>query len=540
MRRRKRARGDRFWSSSNRSIDSVDAFILTLCVTCVCLDWSLSNRLVTRVSFGFAASSASSPTWTNIFLIPYAGLDRSLSNRSIDFVTRVSFGFTASVRVCARLPGRTFLILILYNARARRRILLSIPAGNAVEMTLELLKELLDDDDVVIDGGNEHFSETRRRERMCFREWPKRIHFVGMGISGGAEGARYGPALMPGGSEFAYESLKPMLEAISAKAGENNDEPCVTRCGPDGCGHYVKMVHNGIEYADMQFIAESVTILKQICSFDNEKQADVLENWNKGELESFLIDITSKCLRKKDDDKDAADDSSYLANKVLDKAGSKGTGKWTVQLAADAGIAVPCCSAALEARYISAAIEDRQKCSEAYGDNAEDKTLIESSPSSPSSTIDEKTLGRALYCAKIIAYAQGLSLIKSAGVDYGWSQDLNIANVCKVWRGGCIIRAALLENIVQAFTKDSNLSNLLLDENVCEIVKSRVGDLRNVVCVCARRGIACPALMNALSYYDGMRQKRGSAYVIQAQRDAFGAHTFERIDKSGNFHADWY
>ncbi|CAL6333266.1 unnamed protein product [Bathycoccus prasinos] len=357
----------------------------------------------------------------------------------------------------------------------------------------------------------------------------------------GAEGARHGPALMPGGSEFAYNSLKPMLEAMSAKAGEKNDEPCVTRCGPDGCGHYVKMVHNGIEYADMQFIAESVVLLRDVLGFDNEKQSIALKEWNNGDLESFLIDITAKCLKKKDDD---GDDDSYLANKVLDKAGSKGTGKWTVQLAADAGIAIPCCSAALEARYISAAIDDRAKCSEMYSNNAEDLVLESSKTSSSSSTttttLNAETLGKALYCAKIIAYAQGLSLIKSAGNDYGWSEDLNIANICKVWRGGCIIRAKLLETIVRAFTKEPSLSNLLLDSEISSIVKSRVGDLRKVVVEAAQRGIASPALMNALSYYDNMKTKRGSAYIIQAQRDAFGAHTFERVDKEGKFHADWY
>ena len=470
-----------------------------------------------------------------------------------------SFVFTHRTRVCSEivfgLRSRSdkradvlslSLSYIIY--KKSRRILLSIPAGKPVEMTLEALKPLLESDDVIIDGGNEHFSETRRRERMCAVDWEeecgKKIHFVGMGISGGAEGARHGPALMPGGSEFAYNSLKPMLEAMSAKAGEKNDEPCVTRCGPDGCGHYVKMVHNGIEYADMQFIAESVVLLRDVLGYDNEKQSDALREWNDGELESFLIDITAKCLKKKDDDDaDNADNAGgeYLANKVLDKAGSKGTGKWTVQLAADAGIAIPCCSAALEARYISAAIDDRAKCSETYSNNAEDEILVEStSSSSSSSSLNAETLGKALYCAKIIAYAQGLSLIKSAGDDYGWSKELNIANICKVWRGGCIIRAKLLETIVRAFTKEPSLSNLLLDSEIASIVKSRVGDLRKVVVEAAQRGVASPALMNALSYYDGMRTKRGSAYIIQAQRDAFGAHTFERVDKEGKFHADWW
>ena len=441
------------------------------------------------------------------------------------------------------LKVHTDLEAFVKSLKKPRRILLSIPAGKPVEMTLEALKPLVESDDVIIDGGNEHFSETRRRERACAVDWAseanKRIHFVGMGISGGAEGARHGPALMPGGSEFAYNSLKPMLEAISAKAGENNDEPCVTRCGPDGCGHYVKMVHNGIEYADMQFISESVVLLRDVLDLDNEEQSEVLKNWNDGELESFLIDITAKCLKKKDDDESGGntDDDEYLANKVLDKAGSKGTGKWTVQLAADAGIAIPCCSAALEARYISAAIDDRAKCSEMY---EKDEIVQTSTSSSSTKLIDAETLGKALYCAKIIAYAQGLSLIKSAGDDYGWSKDLNIANICKVWRGGCIIRAKLLETIIQAFTKDPSLSNLLLDSNIASIVQSRVGDLRKVIVEAAQRGIPAPALMNALSYYDNMRTKRGGAYVIQAQRDAFGTHTFERIDKEGTFHADWW
>ena len=329
------------------------------------------------------------------------------------------------------------------SLRTPRRILLSIPAGKAVEMTLEALKPLLAAGDIVIDGGNEHFAETVRREAELIGVG---IHFVGMGISGGAEGARHGPSLMPGGSDHAYAALAPILTAMSAKAPDGS--PCVTHVGPDGAGHYVKMVHNGIEYADMQFIAECYDLLRNVGGMPNGEVSSTFDEWNGGELESFLIEITAKVLRKVDEQEGRGEDG-HLVDKILDQAGSKGTGKWTVQLAADSGVAIPSCSAALEARFVSAQLELRGKCAVAFAGVAPDAAAPAEHPMAAGErTAFAATVSRALYAAKVLAYAQGFALLAAASAERGWR--LRLGELARIWRGGCIIRARLL---ARAYTR---------------------------------------------------------------------------------------
>eukprot|EP01043_Picozoa_sp_COSAG02_P059121 COSAG02_NODE_7475_length_2995_cov_3.665401_1_plen_565_part_00 len=406
-----------------------------------------------------------------------------------------------------------------------RRILLSIPAGKPVEMTLEALRPLLGKDDIVIDGGNEHFTETVRRENETH------FHFCGMGISGGADGARHGPSMMPGGSKFAYAALQPIFQAMCAKV---NGESCVTHVGPDGAGHYSKMVHNGIEYADMQFIAECYDVMKNVCGFSNDQIADVYEEWNDSPLESFLIEATAAVMRKKDNQVDSggvSGGSEYLIDKILDQAGSKGTGKWTVQLAADSGIAVPSCSAALEARFISAQKPLRTQCEKVFPTPAQPKL----SQAECNELMTKMQNG--LLCAKILAYAQGFLLLGTMSEERGW--DLQLGELARIWRGGCIIRARFLDTIIAAYKNNPSLASLMLDPPTQAMLEQHIGDLRAVVSTSIARGIPTPALTGALNYFDGMRRARGSANVIQAQRDYFGAHTFKRTDKPGTFHADW-
>ena len=401
----------------------------------------------------------------------------------------------------------------------------------------QALKPLLDRDDIIVDGGNEHFAETVRREAALAASHG--LHFVGMGISGGAEGARHGPSLMPGGSTHAYEALAPILNAMAAKA-PGDGSSCVTHVGPNGAGHYVKMVHNGIEYADMQFIAECYDLLRNAAGMGNDDISATFDEWNGSDLESFLIEITAKVLRKRDD-REGASENDHLVDKILDQAGSKGTGKWTVQLAADSGVAAPSVSAALEARFVSAALHIRGECAQMFGDVAPNPSAAAESVGAPSTATKRasfaKTVSEALYVAKIIAYAQGFSLLQTASEEHGW--NLRMGELARIWRGGCIIRAKLLDLIIAAYARKPDLPNLVLDPAVAETIKSNVESLRAVVLRAVGAGIPVPALTSALQYFDAMRRARGPANIIQAQRDAFGAHTFKRTDVEGSFHAEW-
>ena len=403
-----------------------------------------------------------------------------------------------------------------------RRILMMVKAGSATDNTIDLLLPYLEKDDILIDGGNTFFKDTIKRSKLLAE---KGINFIGQGTSGGEEGALYGPALMPGGQKVAYDKVAGVLEEIAAKAPEDG-EPCVAYIGPDGAGHYVKMVHNGIEYGDMQLIAESYDILRRVLNLDVEEISKVFADWNKGELDSYLIDITSQILVKPDD----LDTKLPIIDVILDQAGSKGTGKWTSQQALDLGEPLPVITEAVFARYMSAKKEERvemstklqgPKIEEFSGDKLEWVEKIR----------------RALYFSKIMSYAQGFAQMKSASEEYNW--DLNLGEIAKIFRAGCIIRAQFLQNIMDAYQKNANLTNLLYDEYFQNVANEYAQDVRDVLSLAISFGIPVPTFSAAISYFDSYRTKDLPASLIQAQRDYFGAHTYNRKDRSGVYHYDW-
>ncbi len=401
-----------------------------------------------------------------------------------------------------------------------RRILIMIKAGAPVDGMINQLKPYLDKGDILIDGGNTHFPETIRRNKELESEG---IHFIGAGVSGGEEGARFGPSIMPGGQREAYELVKPILLEISAKV---NGDPCCTYIGSDGAGHYVKMVHNGIEYGDMQLISESYFILKHVLGLDAAELHEVFAEWNKGELDSYLIEITADIFTKKDEKT-----GKPLVDMILDTAGQKGTGKWTSQDALDLGVPLPIVTESVFARFISAMKSERVIASKllagpetvAYtGDKAE---LIEA-------------VRKALYMSKICSYAQGFAQLHIAAKEYNW--DLHYGEIAMIFRGGCIIRAQFLQKIKDAYDRESDLANLLLDPYFKEIVESYQSALRDVLSVAIKQGIPVPGFSSALAYYDSYRTETLPANLIQAQRDYFGAHTYQRVDEEGTFHTEWF
>ena len=396
-----------------------------------------------------------------------------------------------------------------------RAIMLLVPAGKPVDAAIGSLLPLLEKDDIVVDGGNSYFPDTERR----FAELAKKnIHFFGMGISGGEKGARFGPSMMPGGDAQAYERLRPIFEAIAAKV---DGEPCVTYLGKGSAGNYVKMVHNGIEYGIMQLIAETYDIMKKGLGYSDDKIQSIFASWNDTELQSFLVEITGLILQKKDDDT-----GKQLLPLISDQARSKGTGKWTSQNAMDLQAPVPVIDMAVLMRDISKFKEERVAASKALKWAGEENV---------DATAD--MLKNALYFGMITTYAQGMVQLRLASEEYGYG--LNLEEVAKIWRGGCIIRAACLEDFRKAYKKAPDLANLMLDKEIGEDLVARQKDIREVVKVAVDKGIPAPALMAALSYFDAYRSDRLSTNVIQAQRDFFGAHQFERIDKEGVFHAQW-
>jgi 6-phosphogluconate dehydrogenase len=404
---------------------------------------------------------------------------------------------------------------------APRRILLMVKAGEAVDQATAELAPHLAPADVVIDGGNSLFHDTRRREA----EWRKRgLCFVGCGISGGEEGARHGPSLMPGGDRAAYERLRPILEAIAAKTPSG---ACVTWCGPDGAGHFVKMVHNGIEYGDMQLIAEAYDVLRKGLGLTAKDLAAVFRKWNQGALDSFLIEITARIFEKTD-----PETRRPLVDLVLDKAGQKGTGKWTAETALDLGVPIPTIAAAIDARVLSSMKEERMAASRTLSGPA--PAMLRGAPADWTPSVHD-----ALYAAKICAYAQGMSLIQAASREYQWRIDL--AELARIWTGGCIIRARFLDSIRKAFQRDAALASLLLDEDFRGWMGAAQAGLRRVVAAAAELGIPVPAFAASLSWYDGYRCASLPQNLTQAQRDAFGAHTYERVDRpqAGFVHSDW-
>lgn len=400
-----------------------------------------------------------------------------------------------------------------------RKILLMVKAGAATDATIEQLLPHLDKGDILIDGGNTLYVDTQRRNKELAESG---IHFIGTGVSGGEEGALKGPSIMPGGQKEAFELVKPIFEAISAKV---DGDPCTTYIGPDGAGHYVKMVHNGIEYGDMQLISEAYFILKNVLGLSADELHEVFADWNKGELDSYLIEITADIFTKTDDET-----GKPLVDVILDTAGQKGTGKWTSKSALDLGVPLPIITESVFARFISSMKEERVKASKMLsgpailpfeGDKAE---LIE-------------VVRKALYMSKICSYAQGFAQMRAASDEYKW--DLQYGDIAMIFRGGCIIRAAFLQKIKDAYDRDANLENLLLDPYFKEIVESYQGALRKVLTVAIEQGVPVPSFSAALSYYDSYRTETLPANLIQAQRDYFGAHTYQRTDKEGIFHTEW-
>ena len=404
--------------------------------------------------------------------------------------------------------------------RKPRRIVMLVKAGEVVDKTIAALRPHLEPGDVLVDAGNEHFTNTERRAKELA---PTGILYFGMGVSGGEEGARHGPSMMPGGAPEGYARLRDVLEAVAAK--DPDGLPCVTHCGPGGAGHYVKMVHNGIEYGDMQLIAEAYDVLRTLGGLSNEELADVFAEWNAGELESFLIQITAEIFRKQD-----PEGRGQLVDQILDATAMKGTGKWTVQDAADVGAPIPTIATSVDARMISFAKADRVTLSK-----------LLPGPAPAASGLDKKQLvadvRAALYCAKTCSYAQGLHLLRLAGEARAWGFDLG--ELARIWQAGCIIRARFLRRIKAAYDADPKLVHLLADPSFREELAPRQAGWRRVVATCAERGLPLLTTGASLGYYDMVRRERLPANLTQAQRDFFGAHTYKRIDREGDFHTDW-
>jgi len=401
-----------------------------------------------------------------------------------------------------------------------RRILLMVKAGEPTDATIAQLKPLLDKGDILIDGGNTHFTDTIRRNQELAKAG---LHFIGTGVSGGEEGALKGPSIMPGGQRDAYDLVAPILTEIAAKAPDG--EPCVAYMGPDGAGHFVKMVHNGIEYGDMQLIAESYAVLKQVVGLSNEELGKVYTEWNQGELDSYLIEITSKIFSKKDEET-----GKDLVDVILDRAAQKGTGKWTSQNALDLGAPLPLITEAVFARVLSSLKNQRVAASK----------LLEGPAAKPLGVERDafvESVRRALYFSKVISYAQGFAQLRAASQEYKW--DLDFGTIAKIFRAGCIIRARFLQKITDAYAKDKAIANLLLDPYFRDIAKNYQSALREVVVAAINAGVPVPAFASAVAYFDAYRSERLPANLVQAQRDFFGAHTFERTDKPGSFHANW-
>ncbi|HEY8389236.1 MAG TPA: NADP-dependent phosphogluconate dehydrogenase, partial [Parasegetibacter sp.] len=383
---------------------------------------------------------------------------------------------------------------------------------------IEALIPLLSPGDIIIDGGNSHFSDTLRRNEYLTS---KNLHFIGMGVSGGEEGARRGPSIMPGGNREAYPHIQPMLEAVAAKV---NGVACVAHLGKGAAGHYVKMVHNGIEYAIMQLITECYDLLRRGAGLSNEELYEVFKKWNDGDLQSFLIEITRDIFKQKDDITDA-----YLVDMILDKAGAKGTGKWTSQDALELGSPIPMIDAAVAMRNASSLKSQREKAAKLYG----------TAPSALSVSKEEfiNQVHDALYFGVVISYAQGLALLQVASSER--NMEIPMKEVVNVWKGGCIIRSLLLQDFDKAFDKTPDLSNILLDENIASLIKDKISNTRKVASLGVLNGYAITALCSALNYFDAFTTARLPTNLLQAQRDFFGAHTYERIDKEGKFHTQW-
>ena len=415
---------------------------------------------------------------------------------------------------------------LVQNLKRPRRLMMMVKAGEPVDQTIRQFEHLLEGGDIMIDGGNSYYLDTERRIKKLES---RGIQYLGTGVSGGEEGARHGPSIMPGGIEAAWPHLKPIFQGIAAKVGPNRDIPCCEWVGPGGAGHYVKMVHNGIEYGDMQLICEAYSLLKDGLDLGNEQLYDIFALWNKGELDSYLIEISRDIFSVLD-----SDSGNALVDMILDKAGQKGTGKWTSQLALDLGVPTTLITEAVFARILSSQKEKRVRAGRILSGPANDLQQWRESVDSDQFI---EWVRQALYASKICSYAQGFFQLQAASKENDW--ELKFGEIAMLWRGGCIIRAAFLERIKEAFDRDVSLENLLLDPYFQQAAESSQAGWRQVVGTAAQIGIPIPALSAALNFYDGYRSERLPHNLLQAQRDYFGAHTYERIDREGIFHTDW-
>jgi 6-phosphogluconate dehydrogenase len=417
--------------------------------------------------------------------------------------------------------GRFFPSLALpdfvASLKAPRAIVIMVQAGRPVDDVIEELTPYLEPDDIVIDGGNSLFSDTTRRYKACAA---KRIRFVGMGVSGGEVGALEGPSMMPGGDRTAYDRIAPILNRMAASV---DGTPCCVYVGPEGAGHYVKMVHNGIEYADMQLIAEAYDLMKSLYGLDAPSIADIFADWKQGDLDSYLIEITAAVLRKTDAT------GKPLIDAILDEAEQKGTGRWTAQSALDLGVPLTAITDAVYARALSAQRDRRAEL--------ERKTSRRAAPTQKPDNAAIGAIRDALYASKIVAYAQGFEQMSSASSQFDW--DLKLGDMAIIWRGGCIIRARFLDRIKDAYERDPKLTNLLLDDYFLSAVVGATDAWRRVVGLAVANGVPAPAFSSALAYYDGLSRARGPANLLQGLRDYFGAHTYRRLDRPGRFHTRW-
>ncbi|XP_013147461.1 PREDICTED: 6-phosphogluconate dehydrogenase, decarboxylating [Papilio polytes] len=435
-------------------------------------------------------------------------------NRTVEKVDH----FLANEAKGTKIIGAKSLEDMVQKLKKPRKVMLLVKAGSAVDAFVKNLLPLLEKGDIIIDGGNSQYTDT---QKWCKELASTGILYIGMGVSGGEDGARYGPSLMPGGHPAAWPAVKPIFQAICAKV---NNEPCCDWVGEDGAGHFVKMVHNGIEYGDMQLICEAYHLMKDVLNLEQGEIAKVFADWGKGELDSFLIDITSGILKFKDTD------GSYLLPKIRDAAGQKGTGKWTVISALEYGVPVTLIGEAVFARCLSALKDERIKSS---------KTLSKSVVKFDGNKVEFiEHLRKALYASKVISYAQGFMLLREAAQVNKW--HLNYGSIALMWRGGCIIRSAFLGNIKEAYTKNPSLTNLLLDPYFSKQVSDSQISLRRVVAQAALSGVPSPTFSAALAFYDGYSSDVLPANLLQAQRDYFGAHTYELLTKPGDFvHTNW-
>ena len=417
----------------------------------------------------------------------------------------------------AHVKGVNTLKEMIQLLKVPRKLMMLVPAGPIVDSVINELKPLLQEGDIIIDGGNSHYTDTLRRIEELK---PTGFHFMGVGISGGEEGARRGPSIMPGGDKEAYDEVAPILKAVAAKV---NGEPCVDYLGKNAAGHYVKMVHNGIEYAIMQLISECYDLMHHGLEMSNQELHEVFKNWDSGEMKSYLLEITAAIFEQKDDK-----GNGYLVDKISDKAGAKGTGKWTSQEGLDLPIPVPNIDVAVMMRNLSSLVEERAEASDLYLTHIQKIEIPQ----------EELTalLHDALYFATIISYAQGLAMLSRASGEL--HMDIPIPSVVKVWRGGCIIRSALLDVFKNVY-QDADIKNILLDKNIAQLLQSKLPALQKVVSLAAGNNYSATGLMAALNYFNAYRRHHLPTNLIQAQRDFFGAHTYERVDMEGVFHTKW-